>query len=135
MPLLEELLMGSGFTNDHNGIDRFSTDRKRSQIIIQSLRPTHHGLLTSVFSGKGDKGNFSMVTGTSNKPTLIASLQECDALVKTQQNRGDFKDPDWDGSKKEKGKEKDQARNRDKRNNHMLTKNSDRQTENSWGRV
>jgi hypothetical protein len=25
---------------------------------------------------------------------LVASLQECDALVKTQQNRGDFKDPD-----------------------------------------
>jgi len=27
------------------------------------------------------------------------------------------------------------ARNRGERNNHMLTKNSDRQTENSWGRV
>ena len=33
----------------------------QAKIIIQGLRPTHHGLLTSVFSGKGDKQNFSMV--------------------------------------------------------------------------
>ena len=99
MSLFEELLRGSGFTNDRNGIDRFATDRKRSQIIIQGLRPTHHAILTSVFSGKADKNNFSMVIGTSSKPQLISALQEADALVKTQQNRGDFKDPEWDTKK------------------------------------
>ena len=35
MSLFEELLRGSGFTNDHEGVDKYSTDRKRSQVILR----------------------------------------------------------------------------------------------------
>ena len=40
MSLIEELLEGSGFTNDQDGVDKYSTDRKRSQAILTGLRPS-----------------------------------------------------------------------------------------------
>ena len=40
MSLFEELLKGSGFTNDQGGVDKYSTDRKRSQAILTGLRPS-----------------------------------------------------------------------------------------------
>ena len=44
MSLFEELLRGSGFTNDQDGVDKYSTDRKRSQVIITGLRPVYFGM-------------------------------------------------------------------------------------------
>ena len=74
MSLFEELLKGSGFTNDQDGVDKYSTDRKRSQVIIAGLRPVYFGIITQVFSGKNDKQRYSTVIGTVDKPTLVASL-------------------------------------------------------------
>ena len=74
MSLFEELLKGSGFTNDQDGVDKYSTDRKRSQFIIAGLRPVYFGIITQVFSGKNDKQRDSTVIGTVDKPTLVASL-------------------------------------------------------------
>ena len=34
MSLSEELLRGGGFTNDQDGVDKYSTDRKRPQVIL-----------------------------------------------------------------------------------------------------
>ena len=42
-------------------------------------------MITQIFSGKNDKDRYSTVIGTAVKPMLIASLLECDSLVKTQQ--------------------------------------------------
>ena len=100
MSLFEELLKGSGFTNDCDGVDKYSTDRKRSQAIITGLRPVYFGMITQIFSAKNDKSRWSTVTGTIDKPTLITSLLECDALVKTQP----LGDPEW-GEQSYKGKD------------------------------
>ena len=91
MSLFEELLKGSGFTNDQDGVDKYSTDRKRSQAIIMGLRPVYFGMITQLFSGKNDKERYSTVSGTADKPTLITSLLECDSLIKTQNLGG----PEW----------------------------------------
>ena len=99
MSLFEELLKGSGFTNDQDGVDKYSTDRKRSQAIITGLRPVYFGMITQIFLGKNDKERYSTVIRTADKPTLIASLLECDSLIKTQQ----FGDPEW-GEHSYKGK-------------------------------
>ena len=48
-------------------------------------------LVTQIFSGKNDKERLSTVIGAADKPTLIASLLECDSLIKTQQ----LGDPEW----------------------------------------
>ena len=71
MSLFEELLKGSGFTNGQDGVDEYSTDRKRSQAIITGLRPVYFGMITQIFSGKNDKEQYSTVIGTADKPTLI----------------------------------------------------------------
>ena len=92
MSLFEELLQGSGFTNGPDGVDRYSTDRKQSQVIITGLRPVFFGMITQILSGENDKDWYSTVIGTADKPTLIASLLECDSLIKTQQ----LGDPEWE---------------------------------------
>ena len=57
-------------------------------------------MITQLFSGKDDKERYSTVIGTADKPTLIASLLECDSLIKTQQLGG----PEW-GEHSYKGKD------------------------------
>jgi hypothetical protein len=84
MSLFEELLQGSGFTNGPDGVGKYSKDCKRSQVSITGLRPVYCGVITQIFSGKNDKDRYSTAIGTANKPTLIASLLECDSLIKTQ---------------------------------------------------
>ena len=39
MSLFEELLQWIGFTNGPDGVDKYSTDRSHSQVIITGLRP------------------------------------------------------------------------------------------------
>ena len=85
MSLFEELFKGSGFTNDQDGVDKYSTDRKRPQAIITGLRPVYSGMITPIFSGKNDKEWYSTAIRTADKPTPIASFLECDSLIKTQQ--------------------------------------------------
>ena len=89
--LFDELLQGSGFTNGADRVGKYSTDCKRPQAIITGLRPVYFGMITQIFSGKNGKNRHSTVIGTADKPTLIASLLECDALIKTQQ----LGDPEW----------------------------------------
>ena len=113
MSLFEELLRGSGFTNDQDGVDKYSTDRKRSQVIIAGLRPVHFGMITQIFSGKNDKHRYSTVSGTADKPALAASLLEADSLVKTQ-NLGD---PEW-GEQSYKGKEDKKDKGKDSAKQH-----------------
>ena len=106
MSLCEELLKGSGFTIGADGVDRYSTDRKRPQVIITGLRPVYFGVITQILPGKNDKDRYSTVIGTADKPTLIASLLVCGALIKTQQLGG----PEWAGhSYKGKDDEKEAA--------------------------
>jgi len=49
-------------------------------------------MITQILSGENDKDWYSTVIGTADKPTLIASLLECDSLIKTQQ----LGDPEWE---------------------------------------
>ena len=100
MSLFEELFKGSGFTNDQDGVDKYSTDRKRPQAIITGLRPVYFGRITQISPGKNDKSRYSTVIGTTDKPTLITSLLECNSLIKTQA----LGDPEW-GEQSYKGKE------------------------------
>ena len=100
MSLFEEPLQGSGFTNGPDGVDKYSTDRKRSQVIITGLRSGYFGMMTQIFSGKNGKDRYSTVIGTADKTTLIASLLECDSLVKTKQ----LGHPEW-GEHSYKGKD------------------------------
>ena len=86
--LFEELRRGSGFTNHHDGVDKYSTDRKRSHDTIARLRPVYFGMTTQIFSGRIDKERYSTVIGTADKPALAASLSATDSLVKAQ-NFGD----------------------------------------------
>ena len=100
MSLFEELFKGSGFTNDQDGVDKYSTDRKRPQAIITGLRPVYFGMITHTFPGKNERERYSTVIGTADKPTLIAALLECESLIKTQQLGA----PEW-GEHSYKGKD------------------------------
>ena len=113
MSLFEELLRGSGFTNDQDDVDKYSTDRKRSQVILTGLRPVYYGMITQIFSGKNDKSRYSTVVGTADKPTLIASLLEADSLIKTQA----LGDPEW-GEQSYKAKEDKQGSTKDSAKAH-----------------
>ena len=39
-------------------------------------------MITQIFSGKNDKERRSTVIGADDKPTIIASLLECDSLIR-----------------------------------------------------
>ena len=71
-----DLIQGSDFTNGPDGVDNYSTDHKRPQVIITGLKPVCFGMITQIFPGKNDKDRYSTVIGTADKPTLIASLLE-----------------------------------------------------------
>ena len=66
MSLFEELLQGIGFTNGPDGVDKYSTDRSHSQVIITGLRPVWYGMITQIFSGKNGKDRYSTVIGTAD---------------------------------------------------------------------